>query len=117
MIQKEWSVDNTDNNAKSCICNIITPTAVWVGATWRESSFAENCLQVLVDKKLNMIHQHALAMKMTSNILGCISRSMDSRPTELIILLCLALGRPHLEYCVLFLTLYYKNDIDILERV
>lgn len=117
MIQNERSIDRTENNAKSCIWDGITPAVVQIGAIWRESSFAENCLELLVDKKLNMSHQHALAAKMTSYILGCISRNVDSRPKELIIPLYSALGRPLLEYRVLFSALHYKKDIDILEQV
>lgn len=73
---------STGNNAKSCIWDGITPALLQVGAIWRKSSFADNFLQVLMDKKLNVHHQYALAMKKAKYILGCIIRTVDSKPKK-----------------------------------
>jgi len=61
---------------------------------------AEKDLEVLVDEKLDMSHQCALAAQKASCILGCIKRSVASRSREGILPLYSALVRPHLESCI-----------------
>lgn len=48
------------------------------GANWMKFGFAEEDLRLLVDK-LNMSQQHALIIKKTSQILGCIITHLVSR--------------------------------------
>ncbi|KAK4827385.1 hypothetical protein QYF61_017790 [Mycteria americana] len=78
-----------------------------LGGEWIESSPEEKDLGALVDEKINKANR----------ILGCINRSMTSRSREVILPLCSALVRPHLEYCVQLWGPQHKKHVDLLEPV
>ena len=69
------------------------------------------------DERLNMSQQCALAAQKANHILGCIKRSVTSRSREVILPLCSALMRPHLEYCIQFWSPQHNKNMELLEQV
>ncbi|KAK4824510.1 hypothetical protein QYF61_015908 [Mycteria americana] len=82
-----------------------------------ESSPAEKDLGVLMDEKLDMSQQSELAAQKGNRILSCIKSSVASRSREVILPLCSALVRPHLESCIQLWSPQHKKDMELLERV
>jgi len=72
----------------------------------------EKDLGVLVDSMLVTNQQCVLVGKTASGTLGCIKRSVASRLKKVILPLCSALVRPHVE-CVQLWSPQFKKDRDL----
>ncbi|KAJ7411160.1 hypothetical protein WISP_103964 [Willisornis vidua] len=82
-----------------------------------KSSPPEKDLGVLVDERLAMSWPCVLSAQKLSCILSCIKSSMASSSKEVILPLCSALVRPHLQCCIQLWEPQYRKDRDRLEEV
>ena len=82
-----------------------------------ESSRVEKDLGVLVDEKLDVSQQCALATQKANCVLGCITKRVSSREREGIVPLCSALVRPHVKHRVQAWSPQHRKDVALLEQV
>ena len=82
-----------------------------------ESSRVEKDLGVLVDEKLDVSQQCALAAQKANCVLGCITKRVSSREREGIVPLCSALVRPHVKHRVQAWSPQHRKDMALLEQV
>ena len=87
-----------------------------LGKELLESTPAEG-LRVLMDEKLDMSQQYALAAQKANNITGSINRVVANRDREVTVPLYYTLVKPHLKYHIQTRGLHYRKNVELLDGV
>ena len=74
-------------------------------------------LGVTFSADMKVSEQCGIAASKGYQILGLISRTIMYKEKQIIVPLCKAIVRPHLEYCIQAWKPYRKTDIDKLDRI
>jgi len=82
-----------------------------LGGEWIVHSPEEKDLWALVDEKLSVTWQCVLVAQKAN--LGCIKRNVASMSGDVIVLLCSALVRPHLESCIQLCSPQQRKDMEL----
>jgi len=77
----------------------------------------ERDLGVIVQDDLKVSKQCTKAVSTAYRILGLIRRTIECKSQDIILQLYKSLVRPHLEYCVQCWNPYYRNDVELIEKV
>ena len=77
----------------------------------------EKDLGVTFSADMKVSEQCGIAASKGNQILGLIRRTIMYKEKQLIVPLCKAIVRPHLEYCIQAWRPFSKKDIDKLERI
>ena len=77
----------------------------------------ERDLGVIISCNGKQSEQCNVAVKKANAILGMIKRNIEFKSKENVIRLYKSLVRPRLEFCIQAWSPYFRNDIDVLERV
>lgn len=107
--------NSTQARANFFIWNIVICGGVGWGLKGQESALQKITWESWWLTRQLLVHQCTLAAKKGKPMLGCVSRTVACRPSELILPLCSALVRPHLENHVLFWALCSRKEIDTSE--
>ena len=88
-----------------------------MGGTVLNTTLKEKDLGLTISANMKVSEQCGIAAAKGNQIIGLIRRNIVYKEKELIIPLCKAIVRPHLEYCIQAWRPYRKKDIDMLERL
>ena len=116
-----WEITSHEmfNRVKCCILHLgqSNPGCMYRSGNERlQSRAVERDLGVLLNSKLDM-SQQSPGRQEGQWVLGCIRHSITSQAREGIVLLCSALGQPHLECWGQFWASQYKKDSKLLECI
>jgi len=103
---------------KKTKCKVLPLATPTITTSWEAeelSTALQKGLESTSGWQLAMSQQRALTAQKVNCTLSCTKSSVTSRVREVILSLCSALVRPHLEYCVQMWS--HRTDMDLLEHM
>ena len=88
-----------------------------MGGTILNKTMKEKDSGVTMNADMKVSDQCTLAASKGNQVLGMIRRNITYKEKSLVIPLCKAIVRPHLEYCIQAWTPYLRKDVDMLENI